>query len=146
MASFEKVIAERSDMDRFIPQRDPMVMIDELVRVEGKLTVTSMTVRENNIFFEKGRLREPGLIENMAQTAAAGAGYAADLEKREPQLGFIGGIKNLRIHELPKSGDKLLTETVVTNEVFDATIVSAKVTSEDRILAECELRIFLIKN
>jgi predicted hotdog family 3-hydroxylacyl-ACP dehydratase len=145
MASSEKMIAGKEDITRYIPQGPPMVMIDCLVSAEGKRTVTTLEVREDNIFCSNGILREPGLIENMAQTAAAGVGYIANRENRKPPVGFIGGIKNLVIRELPACGEEIVTETIVTHEILDATLAEARIRIGERIIAEAELKIFLIK-
>lgn len=135
MASSEKIN---------IPQKPPMVMVDRLVSFEDKTTVTSFVVKEDNIFAENGFLMEPGLIENMAQTAAAGAGLKPGVKEGKAPLGFIGGIRNLKIHSLPEVGDELITSVTVEHEVFDATVVTAKISCMDKLIAECELKIFLI--
>ncbi|MCX6250653.1 MAG: 3-hydroxyacyl-ACP dehydratase [Bacteroidetes bacterium] len=145
MASFEKVIANREQVEKLLPQKQPMVMIDLLLSADDKKTVTSLTVRGDNIFCESGHLREPGLIENMAQTAAVGAGYLASLENKEPPVGFIGGIKNLVIHEFPATGKVLITEISVEYKVMGATVMTGKIFLESRIIAACELKIFLLK-
>ena len=55
-----------------IPQKPPMVMVDKLIFAEEKKVVTSFLIRRDNIFCSDGVFTEAGLIENMAQTAAAG--------------------------------------------------------------------------
>jgi len=137
MASFKEIN---------IPQKPPMVMIDRLLSVGDQVTVTSLMVREDNIFCENGLLREPGLIENMAQTAAAGAGLKPGVENGNPPMGFIGGIKNLHIYSLPEIGTELTTKVTVEHEIFDATVVNGKIFAAETLLAECEFKIFLIKN
>jgi len=129
-----------------IPQKPPMVMIDRLVEVVDKTTVTSFVVKEDNVFCENGFLREPGLIENMAQTAAAGVGMKPGNRAQEPPLGFIGGIRNLKIYELPKAGQQIVTKVTVEHEIFDATVVQGKVFRDGSVIAECELKIFIIAN
>jgi 3-hydroxyacyl-[acyl-carrier-protein] dehydratase len=128
-----------------IPQKPPMVMVDRLLSAEGKKTVTSLRIRDDNIFVEEGYFMEPGLIENMAQTAAAGVGYLASLKHRDPPVGFIGGIKNLAIHDLPKSGQEIKTEITVEHEVMNATVATGKIYLKDKLLASCELKIFLLE-
>ena len=87
---------------QYIPQRAPIVMIDTLVDVVGGITETALTISTDTLFVQNGLLHEPGLIENIAQTAAAGVGYACALKKETVPVGFIGAIKNLTIHQLPK--------------------------------------------
>jgi 3-hydroxyacyl-[acyl-carrier-protein] dehydratase len=137
MAPFEKIN---------IPQKPPMVMVDRLVEAADKITVTTFLIRADNVFCENGEFREPGLIENMAQTAAAGAGSKPGLAGTEAPVGFIGGIRKLKIDALPKVGQEITTRTTVLHEVFDATIVQGEVLLDDRVIAGCELKIFLINS
>ncbi len=60
-----------------IPQRPPFVMIDRLVSSDADIIKTSFKITGDNIFVTDGRFREPGLLENIAQTAAARAGELA---------------------------------------------------------------------
>jgi predicted hotdog family 3-hydroxylacyl-ACP dehydratase len=145
MASSEKIIANETQIPGYIPQKSPMVMIGKLLSAEGMRTITSFIINEDNLFCEEGKFIEAGLIENIAQTAAAGAGYRSLLKNESPAPGFIGGIKNLVIHSLPFVGDKLITEVSVEHEVFDATVIIGKITVNDKLVAECEMKIFLTK-
>ncbi|MDR2814115.1 MAG: pseudouridylate synthase, partial [Prevotellaceae bacterium] len=54
-----------------LPQRPPFVMVDTLLYCDREVTVTSLLVRDGNIFCDNGRLTEAGVIENIAQTCAA---------------------------------------------------------------------------
>jgi 3-hydroxyacyl-[acyl-carrier-protein] dehydratase len=136
MASFEEIN---------IPQKPPMVMVDRLVEIMDKTTLTSFLVRHDNVFCESGMFREPGLIENMAQTAAAGVGAKPGNSADKAPIGFIGGIRNLKIDWFPRVGQEIITRVTVLHEVFDATIVQGEVFLDERLIASCELKIFLIK-
>ena len=142
MASPEEVIADERTIQNFIPQRPPMVMVGKLLSVSGNKTVTSFMIREDNLFCSGNIFREPGLIENIAQTAAAGEGYRASLEGKRPRPGFIGGIKNLHIHDLPKINEEIVTETTIEYEVMNATIILGKIFNNQVIIAECEMKVF----
>ena len=120
-------------------------MVDRLVEIIDKTTVTAFLIRENNIFCENGEFREPGLIENMAQTAAAGVGSRPGISGGQAPVGFIGGIRNLRIDGFPKVGQEIVTRVTVMHEVYDATIAQGEVFLDDRLIAGCELKIFLIR-
>lgn len=146
MAPSEKIIADREHIGEFIPQKPPMVMIDTLVSAENGKTITTLSIRKDNLLFHEGFFKEPGLIENIAQTAAAGVGYLSRTEQKPPPVGFIGGIRNLKIHKLPEEGDTIRTEVIVTHEVFEATVVEGKVFLKDELIAEGELKIFIMRN
>ncbi len=119
-------------------------MVDQLIEMVDKTTVTTFLIHPDNVFCENGEFREPGLIENMAQTAAAGAGAKPGNSGGKAPLGFIGGIRNLKIDDFPKIGQQIKTRATVLHEVFDATIVRGEVFLDDRLIAACELKIFLI--
>jgi hypothetical protein len=144
MASSEKITGEET-IGQYIPQKPPFIMVGKLISVADNKTITSLVIGGDNLFCSEGFYREPGLIENMAQTAAAGVGYLAKNAGKEPPVGFIGGLKNLRIVELPRSGSEIRTEVTLAHEVFDASVVNGKIFMEGRCIAECELKIFLLK-
>jgi predicted hotdog family 3-hydroxylacyl-ACP dehydratase len=129
----------------YIPQRDPFVMVDKIIYSDDKFTSSAFLVTENNIFVEEGFLKEPGLIENIAQTAAAGAGYAAFNESKPVLLGFIAAIKNLEINYFPKIGDELVTEIIIENQIFDITIITGRILCNQKSVAQCEIKIFIKK-
>jgi len=133
----------KKDIISFIPQRSPMVMITEIKMVDDRSIVTSFNIDKENIFCSGGRFREPGLIENIAQTAAARVGYICEREKKNVPLGFIGAIKKLIIHQVPAAGDEIVTSVTIEHEVMNATIISGKIRCRGELLAECEMNIFL---
>ncbi|MCX6240423.1 MAG: 3-hydroxyacyl-ACP dehydratase [Bacteroidetes bacterium] len=136
MASFKEIN---------IPQKPPMVMVDRIIGISGKKTVTTFLIRDDNVFLEDGFFREPGLIENIAQSAAAGIASVTLNADEEPKTGFIGAIRELKIFKLPKSGDEIRTTVTVTHEILNATVVAGQIILHDELIAECELRIFLEK-
>lgn len=139
----EILIENIDDILKLILQKPPMVMIDKLISSDEKSTTTSLLINESNIFCNEGFFTEPGLIENMAQTAAVRVGYiAANLNKKIP-VGFIGAIKDLSINFLPIIGSEIITKIIVEHEVLNATLISAKVESNGKTAAECEMKIFL---
>ncbi len=124
-----------------IPQRPPMQMIDKLIYAGDRLAGGSLFIRDTNLFSEKGYLRESGLIEFIAQTAAAYTGYRNKLNSSFVSEGYIGAIKNLVISSLPPVNSEIQSEIVVENEIVGFTIVTGKVFYRNLIVAECEMRI-----
>ena len=100
----EKQPLEQINVLTLLPQRRPFVMIDRLTHFDPVRTVTELTVREDNLFYEDGQLNPCALVENIAQTCAARMGYINQyLYKENVKLGFIGGIKNLQVMRTPVS-------------------------------------------
>lgn len=130
-------------LERLIPQRPPIVMIEKLLSSDDAATTTSLRIRAENIFCENGRLTEPGLIENMAQTAAARAGYAAAQAGAAAPIGFIGAVEQLSIHALPEVGSEITTTVRVEHQVLHISRISATVRSGADVIAQCTMKIAL---
>jgi predicted hotdog family 3-hydroxylacyl-ACP dehydratase len=137
------MIARGTEIVNYIPQRPPMVMIDKILSANDGTTRSGFTVTAECIFVDKGVFTESGLVENMAQTAAAGVGYSCKKENKPVPIGFIASIKNLQVLQLPPLGTELETEVSIVNEVLDITIVNAKVYHANTVFAQCEMRIFI---
>ena len=128
-----------------IPQRAPFVMIDALLESSDTSTKTGFNVKRSDLFFENDLLQEPALVENIAQTAAAGVGYRAQQNGTEVPVGFIGAIQQLQIFQLPKENDWLETEVTVTNQVFDVSFIRGTIHCNHELLAQCDMKIFISK-
>lgn len=127
----------------YIPQRTPMVMIDRINSCETKNIETSFEVKSDNQFLLGERLSESGMLENIAQTAAAKVGYEC-LEKNVPvPLGFIGAISKVEIADYATVGQTITTQVEVTREVLNVTIVNGTCLLDGRVLAQCEMKIIL---
>jgi 3-hydroxyacyl-[acyl-carrier-protein] dehydratase len=127
----------------YIPQREPFIMVDGLEESSDVLFVTNFTIREGHVFVENGYFTEPGLVENMAQTAAAGKGYNATQRGGETTVGYIGALKNLYVNRLPKVGDTLQTEMRMLHQIGKATVAEGKVFVNGEDIAGCEMKIFI---
>ncbi|EHQ30853.1 beta-hydroxyacyl-ACP dehydratase [Mucilaginibacter paludis] len=135
----------QKDIHTLIPQKMPFVMVDSLLSVSQDGAQTNFRVTEENVLVENGHFTEAGLMENIAQTAAARAGYTALAENRPVEVGYIGAVKNLEIFNLPMIGDELITEIKIENQIFDVTVISGKVMCKDKVMAMCEMKIFINK-
>ena len=126
-----------------VPQRPPMVMIDQLTFANEKSARGRLNIKESNLFSYNGQLQEAGLVEFIAQTAAAYTGYLSISNNQEVKKGFIGSIKNLVIHSLPDINTEIQSEVVIDTELLGFTIITGRVFQNDKVLAECEMRILL---
>ena len=131
------------DVLSLIPQRPPFVMVDTVMSSSDDTTLTSLLILPENVLVSDGELSEAGMVENIAQTAAAGAGYVAQQLGKPVLPGFIGAVKNLEVFALPKVGDIIETEVKIENQVFDVTIIKGRVTCKGSTLAQCEMKIFI---
>ena len=132
-----------ANIESYIPQRAPFVMIDSILDSDETTTRSKFLVRADNIFVENGYLKEPALVENIAQTAAARAGYISKTQNKPVKLGYIGAIKNLSINGFPKINDEIITEITVENQIFDVSVISGKITCNGQPVAQCQMKIFI---
>jgi predicted hotdog family 3-hydroxylacyl-ACP dehydratase len=133
------------DIQSLIPQRPPFVMVDQLLSFTETTARGGFRVKVDNIFVENDEFKEPGLLENIAQTAAAWAGYISKKENKPVATGYIGSVKNLEIYSFPKTGDELIAEITIENQIFDVIIVSGMISCNEKMLAQCKIKIFIIQ-
>lgn len=129
-----------------IPQRAPIVMVDEFIGIEDNMSKTRLHVTDDNIFVNDGIFSECGLIEHIAQSAAARVGFIFKSKNQEIPLGYIGSVNDFVLTENPKSGDVIETTVEVLQEVFNITLIKAICYVEGREIASCKMKIFLDNN
>lgn len=117
------------------------------MEVDGDVAVTCLSVRADNYFIDEDRLlAEPGIIEHIAQSASAFAGYRAMLAgAAEPPVGYIGEVKKFRCYRCPQVGDELRTTITMGAEMAGVTIITGEVrfSGGDEIVADTQMKIFI---
>jgi len=140
------LISEENILE-YIPQRQPMVMVDCLVSCNEKQAVSGFSIRQENLFLDKKGFTASGIMETMAQTAALRIGHLQKSKpggtNKKPPVAVIGSIKNFRMHFQPQIGNKLLTTIIIEHEVLQATVVKAIVEADGMLVAEGDLQIFI---
>lgn len=144
------MLVSEENILELIPQRYPMVMLDSLVSCDEKQVVSQLTIRQDNLFLNRHGLTSAGMMEAMAQTAAARTGF---LIKNQPggankkiPVGVIGSIKNFRLNFQPLIGSVIVTTISIEHEVLQATVVKGKVEMNGELAAESDLQIFLTED
>ncbi len=133
------------DIELLIPHRGSIVMIDEIISHSLEETTTSFLINHNNIFVDQGVFQSPGIIENMAQSAAARFGIENFNHSVPPSLGYIASIKNLNINNFPVVGQEIVTRIVNKNQINQLIIIGAEVSIDKLSVASCELKVFIDK-
>ena len=129
------------DIAQLIPQRAPFIMVDELLYGDDTLARSRFVVRAGNLLVDRGRFTPGGLLENIAQTVAAGAGYAAFLEGRTVVPGHIVAVSRFSVVALPVVGDELRTEITIRTRIPDIIVISGRVILGAGEIATCEMKI-----
>ena len=141
-----KLICQGHDILKLIPQRDPIVMVDAFYGIENSVSYSGLTIREDNIFVEDGLLSELGVIEHIAQSAAAREGYERTINGAQPSLGYIGSINNLKVMGTARVNETLFTSLKPLYELGGITLIHASTNVGERVILECEMKIFLKKD
>lgn len=123
-----------------IPQREPIIMVDAILEYEESKVVGGLTVSEDCIFVENNTLKEPGVLEHMAQTVALYTGYEYYLKNMQAPVGYIGSMKNVEILRLPKIGEKLVTTATILHEIMGVTLVNIETKVDKKIIAFGEMK------
>lgn len=126
-----------------IPQRAPIVMVDEFLGIDGNVSRTRFAASEDNLFVEDGVLTECGIIEHIAQSAAARMGYIFKSQNQPIPIGYIGSVNNFELKEFAKVGQVISTSIEIIQEVFGISLIQARCCVDDREIASCRMKIFL---
>ena len=129
-----------------IPQRAPIVMVDEFLGMEDNVSKTRFVVRNDNIFVDDGIFSECGLIEHIAQSAAARVGYIFRSQNQNVPIGYIGSVNKFSVESLPPVGSQINTEVTVLQEVGGISLIEAVCKVADEVIAGCRMKIFLDTN
>lgn len=135
------MIVSRAHIESYIPQRPPFLMVDNLLETGEGHFVTDFRIQSGNIFLEDGVLREYALIENMAQSGAAGIGYMNSATRSGPTDGFIGAISKLTVYDLPREGDTIRTDVTLVSRFGNMYLLAGACYLDDKKLMECEIKL-----
>jgi len=134
------------NIKQLIPQRSPIMMVDELLCVNGDEAQCRLVIKEDNFFLESdGLIAEVGIIEHIAQSASAFAGYiAVEGGATEPPVGYIGEVKNFHLSQRPGVGETLITTITMGPTVDGVTIISGECKKENgEIVADTRMKIYV---
>lgn len=122
-----------------------MIMVDRLLDADDTGGQTSLVVGRGNYFLDRDdRLQEFGLIEHIAQSASAIAGYRAiEAGASTAPLGFIAEVKHFCCYSLPTIGDALVTTIEFGIEVAGITMVKGVTRKGEDVVAEAQMKIFM---
>jgi len=126
-----------------IPQAPPFVMVDALTYTDETTSKSTFLIQPDNCMVQDGHFTEGGLLENIAQTAAARAGYQAKADNKPVMGGYIGAVKDFEVFFLPSAGQDLVTEIKIENQFFNVSVIAGSVWCNNELAARCEMKVFL---
>ena len=135
------MVISKENIESCIPQRAPFIMIDNLLEVSADTFKSDFQILPDNIFLEKGVLREFALIENIAQSCSAGLGIIKTSSGKKNADGFIGGISRLQLYNLPKVNDTIITIIRLMAQLENMFLLKGENYLNGNKLLECELKL-----
>ena len=140
------MLATRSEIINYIPQRAPFIAVHNILEATDGFAETQFEVLPDSIFVTEGLFRESGLLENIAQTAAAQIGFVRKKRGLPVPSGYIASIKNLNVVSFPPIGSVLTTSIQITNHVLSVVLLEGLIRLQGDVVCQCEMRIFVGDN
>ncbi len=136
------MLIDKNSITNYIPQRFPFVMIDALISANETQFESEFEIRKENIFLKDGVLSESALIENIAQTCAAGFGYIGSQHGEEAgKLGFIGSVSRLEVKKAAGENDWIVTKVAVISTFDTIHLVEGTASCNGEELVTCQMKI-----
>jgi len=130
-------------LKKLLIQREPVLLIDKFCADTDTEAHSGLTVTPDCFFCTDGCLTEPGVTEHIAQSAAAFCASKFIAAGKPTPRGLLGEVKKQRIYALPRCGDVLQTVIRMKAELFFINLITAETKAGDRIIAKCDMKIYM---
>jgi predicted hotdog family 3-hydroxylacyl-ACP dehydratase len=128
---------------KLIPQRAPFVFVDSLIYIDDKTSRGIFKIPAENIFVKSGLYSASGMVESMAQTAAAGTGYLSIKNHKKIPVGYIGAVQKLEVFDWPPENAEIMMEINLITNILQVSLVSGIVKYREKVMSSCEMKIFV---
>ena len=124
-----------------VPHKPPMLMIDRLLEVKERASLSEMTVRKDMVFVgPDGTLDDASYAEIISQALAAMEGFRKLGSRTPRQEGMLLGIKNLEVKGSARVGDTLRIAITKVAKYGDFGIIRGEVRKNDEVIASGEVK------
>jgi len=128
---------------RVVPHRPPMLLIDRLLEVGERASVSEMTVRAEMMFVNgAGRMDDACYPEIISQAIAAQEGFRRLGSQNVQPEGFLLGVKKLEILGEARVGDTLRISVYKTARYGEFGIIDGTVSRGEELIARGELKVW----
>ncbi|HLF51087.1 ABC transporter permease [Flavobacterium sp.] len=141
------------EIQNYLPHRAPMLMVDFILELSELEVKTIFEIKEDTLFVENNIFAEIGLIENAAQTCSAIVGKSYYIDENDGKkdnvnvIGFISGIKKLKVYQLPKVGEAIQTSATLDSrfdfEDYSVCTMLCTTFHDSTMLFEAEINLFI---
>jgi len=131
------------DASQLVPHKQPMLLIDRLLEIQERASLSEMIVRPDMIFVgDDGKLDEASYPEIISQAIAAQEGFRKIGSRSPQQEGFLLGIKNLAISGSARVGDTLRISVLKVARYGDFGIIQGEIRNGDTLIASGEVKVW----
>ncbi len=131
------------DVGRVIPHKPPMLLIDRLLEIGDRVSLSEMTVRRDMIFVDDdGKLDDSSYPEIMSQAVAAQEGFRRMGSSRPLVEGFLLGVKKLEILGEAHVGDTLRVSLFKASRFGDFGMLDGRVYNGEVLVARGEIKVW----
>jgi 3-hydroxyacyl-[acyl-carrier-protein] dehydratase len=128
------MILNIKNIEDFIPQRNPILLVDNLISIINNTATISYVVKESIFVVEKYYMSKYGLIEHVAQSSALYYGFL-----HGKSIGMIGMIKKLEINNNLFLGSKIITKITIIKEIGNLVSVNSESFLNNLSVMKCEM-------
>tara|TARA_B110000971_G_scaffold183418_1_gene190809 strand:- start:352 stop:765 length:414 start_codon:yes stop_codon:yes gene_type:complete len=130
------VISTLQEILNYIPQRDPIIMVNALVSVSQKNIETMVTVVPNNMFvINKHIVSSYGVLEHIAQSYALAHSYI----NKDSGIGLIGRVKNLKVEMNAEILKPIKSTITILHDMGSTVLIKANAEQENKNILSCEM-------
>ncbi|TAL26374.1 MAG: radical SAM protein [Nitrospirae bacterium] len=131
------------DASLLVPHKPPMLLIDRLIEIKERASLSEMTVRKDMVFVEEnGKLDDASYPEIISQAIAAQEGFRKLGSRNPHQGGFLLGIKNIEILGSARIGDVLRISVLKVAKLGDFGIIKGEVRNGHTLIARGEVKVW----
>lgn len=130
-------LVHKEGVTKYIPQRDPFIMVDNLLSIDHNEIVTKVFITNDNIFVKDGIISFYGILEHIAQSTALGYGYT-----HENCIGVIGKISDCVCIRNPNANNDILSNISIEKSLDKSLLVSAKCFQDNTEILHCNMYLY----
>jgi predicted hotdog family 3-hydroxylacyl-ACP dehydratase len=136
-----------ADIETYLPHRPPMCLVSQLLYVEDDYAEARAILNAGDAGIgPDGKVEATALMEMVAQSYAAAQGYLKQRDNKPTLFGYLVGIKDFRIEELPSAGKHLLIKVKSASSFDNFYVIDGQVFCENRLMAGGTLKIWATDN
>ena len=137
------IISLPVEVDSLVPHKQPMLVVDRLLEVKERESVSEIKISEDSIFVgEDGRLNEVSYPEIFSQAIAAQNGFKKMGNGESRSEGLLLAIKNMEVMDSAYAGDNLTVSVFKAARYGGFGIIKGKIFRRGDLIARGEIKVW----